>query len=476
MHPTSPPQEQLYKQLEQQVRETRMPGWAVISALSGMVALGAGWLVLGRIPVYAQGKGILIYPHQVSQVQAPGSGTLGNLYVQSGQRIQAGQLVGQLDLSLLRQQLQQTQSQLQELKRQQTQSQELMEQRSSQELRTLQLQRQKVEIDLRAAEANLPQLRRAQANSLEISRQRIAGQLADLRQMGKTLTARLGRFRKLHHEGGITREQLLVAEEQLQRNNREMADLEIRQGQLGLEGNQYQQQILQNLSLINDLRKNLNEIKTRELQLREQDSNTQRVQQNQIRDLQQQIARLELQLRDQGRIISPTAGTVLQLAVMPGQRIGMGTPILSIQQENSGSRLMAVAYLGDRDGRWIKDGMRVQVSPASAKKERFGAIVGQVNSIALFPVQSQEVTTMVGSPELAQSLLEQFRKGESGTPVQVIAQLEQATTPSGYRWSGSQGPDLKLTPGTSVTVQVQVAERAPISYVLPFLKKVTGLN
>ena len=46
---------------------------------------------------------------------------------------------------------------------------------------------------------------------------------------------------------------------------------------------------------------------------------------------------------------------------------------------------------------------------------------------------------------------------------------------SGYRWSGGPGPPVKLSSGTTVHASVTIERRAPISLLLPLLKRQAGL-
>jgi HlyD family secretion protein len=60
--------------------------------------------------------------------------------------------------------------------------------------------------------------------------------------------------------------------------------------------------------------------------------------------------------------------------------------------------------------------------------------------------------------------------------MQVFADLKPDTTTfTGYQWSSSQGPNLKISPGTTATVRVKVEERAPITFVLPILRSSSGI-
>jgi HlyD family secretion protein len=62
-------------------------------------------------------------------------------------------------------------------------------------------------------------------------------------------------------------------------------------------------------------------------------------------------------------------------------------------------------------------------------------------------------------------------------PVRIVTlKLERADTPSGLRWSGSRGPDLSLDNGTPAKGEVVVERRRPMSFVLPFLRWLGGME
>jgi HlyD family secretion protein len=65
----------------------------------------------------------------------------------------------------------------------------------------------------------------------------------------------------------------------------------------------------------------------------------------------------------------------------------------------------------------------------------------------------------------------------SSAPIEVVTTLlVDDTTPSGFKWSSSQGPPLKVFSGTLCTASVTVEEKRPISYVLPIFKSAVGLS
>ncbi|PYV43088.1 MAG: hypothetical protein DMG06_11985 [Acidobacteria bacterium] len=97
--------------------------------------------------------------------------------------------------------------------------------------------------------------------------------------------------------------------------------------------------------------------------------------------------------------------------------------------------------------------------------------MGTVASVSIFPVTKEGAATLVGNPEVVSRLL-----GE-GPQIEVIAELERDPVNfSGYKWSSSKGPPLQMSFGTTASGRVTVEERAPITYILPFLRSISGIH
>lgn len=94
-----------------------------------------------------------------------------------------------------------------------------------------------------------------------------------------------------------------------------------------------------------------------------------------------------------------------------------------------------------------------------------------VKSVSAYPVTSTRAASKLGNAELADRLTEKTAK------VEVIAELiSEPSNVSGYKWSSSKGPDMKLTPGTTTALRVKVEEQAPITFLLPFLREWIGIQ
>jgi HlyD family secretion protein len=191
---------------------------------------------------------------------------------------------------------------------------------------------------------------------------------------------------------------------------------------------------------------------------------------NAIQELRSQIVLLEVQLAQHSQIVSQYNGRILEITVHVGQVIQAGHRLGSLDVEDTASTLVGLTYFPIKVGKKVQPGMTIQVAPDTVERERFGSIVGTVASVSAFPVTKEGVARLVGNAEVVTTLVSQ------GPVIEVVANLVRNTsTFSGYQWSSSAGPALRMTAGTTMTGRVVVEQRAPITYILPFLRDVSGL-
>jgi HlyD family secretion protein len=409
------------------------------------------------------------------QFESPASGLLISLNVQAGSRVRKGQVIGKVDQSELKQQLQQAQAKLVELQKQNRDTSALQQRGTTLERKSLKQQRASLQENLRNAEALTPTLREKGFDAIAQNRQSLEQQLQQVSQLLPTLKQRLDIRHQLAAEGAISQELILQAEQDYTGGLAQQSNLEVQLKQLEVQETEAQQQYEQNLSLISDLKNKIQDIDTQEAQLSQQDLEKFLGKTNQVEETKGQIAKLQLELTNASNIISQYNGRVLEVGIVPGKTTTAGGRLGAIEVEDARAALTSLTYFADKDGKQIKAGMRLEVTPSVIKRERFGGIVAKVTDVSPFPVTTQDVAAIIGNQDVAEGLAKNFSK-EGGTPVQVFAQLEtNSATFTGYQWSSSAGPDLKLSPGTTTTVRVSLEERAPISYVIPILRSWTGI-
>jgi HlyD family secretion protein len=82
--------------------------------------------------------------------------------------------------------------------------------------------------------------------------------------------------------------------------------------------------------------------------------------------------------------------------------------------------------------------------------------------VAAYPASREAAAAAIGNVELVGAL------ADRGGVLEIEVELQQADTPSGYRWT-SRGPNRRFTVGTAADVRVTVERRAPVSFLLPWL-------
>jgi HlyD family secretion protein len=194
----------------------------------------------------------------------------------------------------------------------------------------------------------------------------------------------------------------------------------------------------------------------------------------QIDDLKRQIRVTEAKIAYDGNVTAERDGTVLDLQVIPGQTVGTGQRLGTIgrsSQPSSGDQpLKAVAYFAPADARRLPQGLEVEVVPGWKQRGRFGGIVGRVTQVLTLPATSDDISTTVGNPQLAQELTK-------NGPV-MRAEIELARShrgDDGYRWTLSGGSGVfPVRDGLTVSTHAYIEWRTPITYVIPGLRSLTG--
>jgi HlyD family secretion protein len=187
-------------------------------------------------------------------------------------------------------------------------------------------------------------------------------------------------------------------------------------------------------------------------------------------DLDQQLLALEHRLgllreryEQSASIRSLFDGHLVEMLVDRGELVAAGRPLFLVEQDDS--PLEAVVFV-PMEGKRIRPGMRVEVSPEGVRREEHGFIVGTVLAVSDVPVNPAAMNRFLRNEELVR----QFNA--SGATYRVSVRLDASEgTPSGFRWSTRQGPELSFGSGTLLTGRVVVQQVAPLTLVIPTLRK-----
>ena len=97
-------------------------------------------------------------------------------------------------------------------------------------------------------------------------------------------------------------------------------------------------------------------------------------------------------------------------------------------------------------------------------------MVGRVTYVSDYPSTSRGMLRILKNDKLLTSLV------GADSPYEVHADLlVDEHTLSGYRWSSSQGPPLKIQSGTRAAAYITVASKRPIEMVIPLLREYSGI-
>lgn len=446
--------------------------WLPLGGLAVFGLLGILWSVKGNLPITVTGKGVLINPRQVLQLQSPISGQLQSLNFKNGQCVEKDEILGIINPSEEKQQLQQQQDKLAQLKQQIAKTSLLRQQRTQLETQAIATERTSLKQQLLDTQKLTPRIKQENLNSISQQRRNLQQRLLDAKELTPVLQNRLTKQQKLQKQGAISKERVLQAEQEYRQTRQNISEIQAQLQQLQVQKTEVQQKHQQNINNITQVKAELEKLNTRSKQLEQNNLEANNSEKNQIQEVQQTIARLQKQVANNSIIKSPHAGCILETTATAGQYLNPGTQLGTLQIGGKASETMSVAYFAVENGKKIRPGMKILITPDTVKRTRYGGIVGKITEVSPLPVTLQGATSVVGNSEVVQKLM-----SNEGGKIEAVAKLElDSKTPSGYKWSSSKGPQSDISPGTTTTVRVTVEERAPITFVLPILRELSGVE
>jgi len=194
-----------------------------------------------------------------------------------------------------------------------------------------------------------------------------------------------------------------------------------------------------------------------------------------INDEQSSLQRLQREYQGTSLVVSPVAGCLEEQLVQPGAVLNPGSTLFTLDRSNRRQGLVSMAYFPLRDGKRLKPGQLVRITPTTTKAQRHGGIRGRILELRTLPVSREALRRRLGLESLVEAM--QPSSSGGGEPlIEAVTSLERDPhTRSGYDWGGGPGPAITLTPGTSTEVSVLVENRQPISYLIPLLRDITGI-
>ena len=515
------------ERLDQLMQVLAPKDWLALTVFGGLTILGLVWSIVGRIPITVEGRGIFLQPRQIIDLQSPIAGQLESLNVSNGKCVKKNEILATINPVQEREQLRLAKEKLTQLQKQATDASLMFSQRIELEksailasqnslqkrlqdiqamtpilkgkgLNAIAKQQESLQKRLQELQAFSPSLKEKGITAIKEQRISLQKRLKDVHALIPVLQERLKKRHELAADGVISTDSVLELEQEYQQKVQSIAELQAQLKQLDLTEVETQQSYQQNVNEIGDLQAQLQELELQSVkvdteylanlrsineiqaQLQELNTKAKRLEQEslesanlrnkEIQEVNREIIKLEQQVIENSHILSSQNGCILELTAAVGQVVQPGTTLGNMRIGSQGKLDIALAYFPIKDGKQIKPNMAILITPDTVQRERFGGIVGKVNAVSPLPVTAEGTVALIGHSEVVKSLI-----GESGAAIQITANLaKDAGNPSGYKWSSSKGPESQITPGTTATIQVTIEERAPITFLLPFLRELAG--
>ena len=168
------------------------------------------------------------------------------------------------------------------------------------------------------------------------------------------------------------------------------------------------------------------------------------------------------------RIRAPVSGRVSDVKTQVGAVLEAGQSVLGI--ETGGDSLDVLIYVAPEDGRRVKAGMPVLVSPVPVRSVEVGSMTGMVESISEFPVSLDGMTALLQNEDLALTF------SISGPPYSGrVVLTPDPTTASGFAWTSPKGADVDITAGMLAEVEIEIERQPPAALVVPLFRETFGL-
>ncbi|GAA6619465.1 NHLP bacteriocin system secretion protein [Scytonema sp. NUACC26] len=428
------------------------------------------WGVFGKIPNRAEGRAGILIPRSSVAIQPREGGRVLALNIRPGDSVKKGQLLATMEFPELETELQSKRDRLADLKAQDHQIGSVQTNRS--QLNSIAVAQKR--------QANLGQIEslRVQLASNQSQREAYLDHLKYLHSFKASTDERLSAYNKLVVEGAVPR--IGFQSYYFQFSQQEVAN-SVNQTQVALDRLKGEDESLR--AQIQTLMAANEELATEKRGIDLQDTVSDVTRYNAISDQQRDINTLQAGIRANSQVVSLYDGKVEEISVNSGEVVPPSGRIGRLAVDNPNAKTNVVALFKVGDAKRLAPGMEVEVIPDLYERERYGGIIAKVIEVAQQPVTASELSSVVGSQDLAEKLLLGRDKDDRDKPQPINASvtkvlLELQTdphTPSGFKWTEGKGAPRAITDGTTADVKAVIEERSLFSYLTPAFRWITGV-
>lgn len=378
-----------------------------------MVLAAGVWGIGGTVRTTALGRGIIVREgSEVIAVEGWGHGRVLQVLVRPGDPVEAEQLLMSID------------------QRDLDESIRLAEERLTRMKADLAESEQRFDADLAAHDEST-------TSQLRVSEKATRGAHALMTKLQK----RLDEDRALAEQDVLPRVKLLQQHEQVEKNLSEIADLSMRQS----------------------------EIRSSSVDYRTKIADARATMRLAVEDQARKVAALQHRKSLGGRVLAPSSGFVDEVLVRAGEIVEEDVVLVTITTGGPGYELLA--FLAADEGSRVTTGLDASINPTSVQRAQYGSMRGLVESISQEPVSPALINAEVRDDGLVKYF------SEEGPPyMSRISLFEDATNASGFEWWSGKGTPFAITVGTLVDVEITIGEQAPITLLIPALRRALGIE
>lgn len=202
---------------------------------------------------------------------------------------------------------------------------------------------------------------------------------------------------------------------------------------------------------------------------------------NEQASVQAEITQLENNLtRTTTELTSPEPGRVVEVLKSASDKLREGDVIVRLEltraaaegvREYCNGNLHAVIYVPGNLAGKVKPGQVARISPTDVKREEYGYIQGEVFWVSNFAASPDDMREKLKND----SLVQDYRKSGPVVEARVCLASDPTNTVNGFKWSSSLGPPKKIDSGALATTSLVVDSRRPYTYVVPAVRRATGM-
>jgi len=391
---------------------TQPRGWLAILMICIIIALILVWSFVGSVYTRVGGQGILVRSGGMIQVVSMASGQIQEVVAEVGNFIKQGQVIARIH----------TPEQLNNIRN--------------------------LKADIEDAIIAHKKLEFYHKKNLKLTNSNLEVKRSNQKQQLQTLENR-----KLFFNDRLAKEQIilkrgLITPNEIDNTNSQLNSI---------------------IDQINQINLSLSEMQSTVLNIESQAEREILNSNNNIDEFKRELRRQLSNLRLQSVVQSMSSGQVVEVLSKTGDIIQAGSSLLIL--ENPNQKMEALLYVNSADGKKIKTGMEVDISPSTVRTEEYGSILGIVTYVSKYPASPEVMQQNIPNEALIQEML------SAGVPIEIHADLiPDHKTPSGYKWTSSTGPDVSIGVGTMAQCSIRVQDRRPITLVLPYLRKMLGVR